>query len=241
MSSPNPADLPLAQQGPISAFYGHDFGQTPLRALPGLRGGAGRRISLAEKLRPLEEKRARERQGTSGPGELGGKPLPQVLAEGDRLDREVNAKVADAAGVGGAVGESYRARLAIAEAASVDEVKDIRNQLARRNLTAAQRITLAEKLRPFEKKRAQEQQLATLKKGDEAPVPQVLGERDEHKREVDAKVAKAAGVSRETVRKHKVIQKEGTPEMKAAVTTGKVSIDAAYKKTRSSQTGPGGR
>jgi len=99
----------------------------------------------------------------------------------------------------------------------------IRNQLARRNLPPHERARLVLLLKPVieEKIRNKEhQRKTTSQKSDESPM------------RTDEEVAKLAGVSKDTVRKVEVIEKEAAPEVKEAVRKGEISVNKAYKATR---------
>ena len=52
----------------------------------------------------------------------------------------------------------------------------------------------------------------------------------ENDRETNAQIAEQAGVSRETIRKVERIEQQATPEVKAALKAGDLSINAAYNK-----------
>lgn len=132
----------------------------------------------------------------------------------------------------------------------------IKNQFGRRNLSAYDRSLLALKLKPFIAAKAKERQLATqnnntakkLRETKEA-VPQISVEQSEtliecssflkdkceevvlpkQTRETNHQVAQMAGVSRDTIAKVEKIEQAATPEIKAALKTGELSINAAYK------------
>ncbi|NHZ40096.1 hypothetical protein [Massilia aquatica] len=97
----------------------------------------------------------------------------------------------------------------------------IENQLGKRNATDYVRAALALKLKPLLEQRAKDRMMA----GRPDPVQnsaQGVGKT----RDV---IAKAAGVSHDTVRKVEQIEASATPEVKAAVRAGEISINAAAK------------
>ena len=102
---------------------------------------------------------------------------------------------------------------------SEDDVKEwmIHNQFGRRNLSNFQRSVLALELESVFSARAKERMLSgnpsqTFDKG-----------------RVDEKIGDIAKVSHETIRKVKVIQATATPEVKAKLSTGEVSINQVYQ------------
>jgi len=109
----------------------------------------------------------------------------------------------------------------------------IRNQLARRNLLPHERIRLALLLKPTIEEKAEER----MKAGKANPVTNSAQGRTRKK------VAEAAGVSEDTIRKSEIIEKEASPEVKEAVRKGKMSVNKAYKQTRQpkSKTAPEGK
>lgn len=111
-----------------------------------------------------------------------------------------------------------------------DEAKAwiLQNQLARRNLNDAQRAVIALKLEELIEAKAKERQ-ATSTGGKK---PQLLTKSTKaepvHTRKA---VAKAAGVSEDTIRKVKAVEEKGTPEQKERMLKGEVSINKAYQET----------
>lgn len=95
----------------------------------------------------------------------------------------------------------------------------IQNQLARRNVTDYARTVLALKLKPLIEERSAFRMLA----GKADPV-QISAQGTGRTRDV---IAKAAGVSHDTVRKVELIEESAAPEVKSAVRTGELSINAA--------------
>ena len=95
----------------------------------------------------------------------------------------------------------------------------ILNQLGRRNLTPYARAELALQLEPSIAAKAKENQgRRTDLRKDSAKGP------------IDTKkeVAKAAGVSRDTIRKAKALKERASEEVKQQLRAGKISINAAY-------------
>ena len=106
---------------------------------------------------------------------------------------------------------------------SEDGVKEwmILNQFGRRNLSNYQRSVLALQLEEVFSNKAKEKQKeaggAVRQKSDKAVI--------DTKREL----SKVASVSHDTIAKVKKIQEKATPEVKAKLSTGEVSINAAYQ------------
>lgn len=100
----------------------------------------------------------------------------------------------------------------------------IQHQLGRRNLQPFQRVELALRLEKVIAERAKEKQKA----GGEEKVRQISDEPISTKHELAA----IAGVSHDTIHKAKVIANEATPEVKAALRAGEVSINRAYRDLR---------
>lgn len=101
----------------------------------------------------------------------------------------------------------------------------IRNQLGRRNITPFARTELALKLKPIIAKQAKENQGARtdiLPKSAKSDKP--INTRQE--------IAKAAGVSGDTVAKVEKIIESAPDEVKADLRAGKVSINKVYNETR---------
>ena len=100
----------------------------------------------------------------------------------------------------------------------------IKNQFGRRNLSAYTRSELALKLAPLVEARAKANQLATLKQNA------VLQKSAERSAPIDTRreIAKAAGVSHDTVMKVKKIAEKAPEEVKAKLRTGEISINKAH-------------
>lgn len=99
----------------------------------------------------------------------------------------------------------------------------ILNQFSRRNLPLYERARLALRLKPVISAKAKENQLSTLKQN--STVSQKSVERIDTQKEL----ARAAGVSHDTIAKVEKIEKTATPETKEQLRTGELSINQAYK------------
>jgi transposase-like protein len=126
--------------------------------------------------------------------------------------------------------QQYGLPFRMAEAQGISTREDaqiwiVRNQLGRRNLTDFQRIELAEWLRPLFEERARENQ------GIRTDLPQTFAE-GLTPVETREKIAKAAGVSRETVRKAEVILEEADEPTKEALRRGTRKIHGVYQGLR---------
>lgn len=97
----------------------------------------------------------------------------------------------------------------------------IMHQFGRRNLSNYQRSVLALQLEDVFKAKAKEKQVqsggAVILKSEQPPIVAIK------------EVAKIASVGHDTIAKVKVIQAVATPEVKAQLSTGEVSINQAYK------------
>lgn len=109
----------------------------------------------------------------------------------------------------------------------------IENQFGRRNLSKYDRSALALKLKPLYEEEAKRKQVSTLKRGLEIPVSQKSDERG-HIR-TDERIAKIAGVSRDTIRKVEAIEQaaeagdQKAVEVREELRSGeKKSIHGAY-------------
>ena len=99
-------------------------------------------------------------------------------------------------------------------------------QLGRRNLSPIQRIAIAEKYRSIYEKQARANQLSGLKQNQNT-VSQNSSKRTEPI-DVRAKLAETAGVSTDTYSKGKKILDSDNEEVKKAVLSGEMSINAGY-------------
>jgi len=109
-----------------------------------------------------------------------------------------------------------------------DEVKQwiIQNQLGRRNITPFVRAELALKLKPLIQKKAKGQQIrksVSQKSVEQKPI------------DTQKELAKAAGVSHDTIHKVEVIQKKASPEAIKDLKSGKTSINKVYSDIRASE------
>lgn len=98
----------------------------------------------------------------------------------------------------------------------------IKNQFGRRNLSAYDRSILALKLKPVIAAKAKERMLA----GKANPT------QNSAQGETRQEIAKAAGVSHDTIAKVERIEQQATPEIKAALKSGDMSINQAYKEIK---------
>jgi DNA-binding XRE family transcriptional regulator len=102
----------------------------------------------------------------------------------------------------------------------------VRNQLGRRNITDFVRGELALRAKPIIEARAKAKQ-ATSTGG---AIPQLMQKSAEAAPVTTrAELAKAAGVSHDTIRKIEKIQETATPEVLASVRSGEISINVANK------------
>ena len=98
----------------------------------------------------------------------------------------------------------------------------IKNQLGRRNITAFVRSELALKLKPLIAAKAKANQRASG-----GAVPQKSAKPVDTRQEL----ARAAGVSHDTIHKVETVIEKGTPEVKAKARSGEISINTAYNLT----------
>lgn len=104
----------------------------------------------------------------------------------------------------------------------------IKNQFGRRNLSAYDRSVLALKLKPLIAEKAKEKQVETLRQN------MTVSQKSDERKEVSTKkeLAKIAGVSHDTIAKVEKIERQATPEVKAQVKNGTLSINQAYQTVR---------
>ena len=109
---------------------------------------------------------------------------------------------------------------------SEDEVKEwmILNQFGRRNLSAYQRSVLALELEDVFRIKAKEKQ-----KEAGGAVPQISAKAPIETRK---ELSKVASVSHDTIAKVKKIQEKAPDEIKTKLSTGEISINAAYKEIK---------
>jgi DNA modification methylase len=108
-----------------------------------------------------------------------------------------------------------------------NDVKEwmINNQFGRRNLSNYQRSVLALQLEEVFSEKAKEKML----KGKPT---QIFGEGNRKENETNNKIGDIAKVSHETIRKVKKIEAIATPEVKAQLSTGELSINQAYQEIK---------
>lgn len=97
----------------------------------------------------------------------------------------------------------------------------IRNQFARRNLAPFQRLELSDKLRPILERRARERQRC----GPGGLLLQNSGKAVH----VDSELAKASGLSRDTIAKGRVLIERAPEPLKRELRAGHVSIHSAFQ------------
>ena len=99
-------------------------------------------------------------------------------------------------------------------------------QLGRRNLSPIQRIAIAEKYRSIYEKQARENM--SLGGGDKkSPLPYLVNP-IENRIDTTKKLAEVAGVGKETYRMGAKILNSDNEEVKQAVLSGEMSINAGY-------------
>lgn len=117
-------------------------------------------------------------------------------------------------------------------------------QLGRRNLSPIQRIAVAEKYRPIYEKQARENKQAAMQearrsnynnKNEQLSQNSSTTVDIENKIDVRAKLAETANVSTDTYSKGKKILDSDNNEVKNAVLSGEMSINAGYNKIRESE------
>ena len=102
----------------------------------------------------------------------------------------------------------------------------IYNQFGRRNISLYNRSLLALQLKPIFEQRAKENLIVAAQKtntGSQISVKAV---------DTQKELAKIAGVSHDTIHKVEKIEQTATPETKAQIKSGNVSINQAYQATR---------
>lgn len=99
----------------------------------------------------------------------------------------------------------------------------LKNQLGRRNLPSYVRAQLALRLKPIIAEKAKKKQSegggAVRQKSDKAVI------------DTKKELATIAGVSHDTIHKVEVVEKHGTPEIKAKARSGEISTNEAYRQT----------
>lgn len=103
----------------------------------------------------------------------------------------------------------------------------IKNQFGRRNLPAYERAKLALRLKPVISEKAKENQ-----RGGQGGI--LLSQKSVEAKPVDTQkeLAKAAGVSHDTIAKVEKIERQAAPEVKEQLRKGELSINQAYQTVR---------
>lgn len=110
----------------------------------------------------------------------------------------------------------------------------IDNQLGRRNLIKYDEVLLQDKRADILRQIAKQKQLSG--KADHPKKSWEGSERQRHREnETDYKIAQSAGVSEDTVRKVRAIEKHATPDIKRRVREGSLSINQGFLSTRPKQ------
>lgn len=116
----------------------------------------------------------------------------------------------------------------------------IRNQLGRRNLPNYERARLALQLKPLlaEEAKKRQREAGGDRRSEEykESLPQKSAEPKNS--EVRDELAKAAGVSHDTIHKVEVIEEKAAPEVKEQLRKGEVSINKAYNEIRQAEREP---
>jgi len=108
----------------------------------------------------------------------------------------------------------------------------IKNQLGRRNLTDAQRVMLALQLKPSLQAKAKDNQKSGGSTGGKSDTKGSQNSvKASEKVDVQKDIAKAAGVSHDTVHKVETVLRDADDQTKAEMLANKVSIHAAHRKT----------
>jgi len=99
----------------------------------------------------------------------------------------------------------------------------IKNQFGRRNLSAYDRARLALKLKPV---------LAEKAKENQGTRNDICQKSDKSSIDTKKEIARAAGVSHDTIAKVEKIESKATPEVKNQIRSGELSINQAYQQIR---------
>lgn len=114
------------------------------------------------------------------------------------------------------------------------------NQKNRRNLNNYQLAEIALKLKPVIEEKAKEKQLSSLKqntvnqKSDERTADKKPPEEDRKPINTLNELSKIAGVSRDTIHKVEVIEKEAPEDIKTKAKVGEITVNSAYNITKAS-------
>lgn len=123
----------------------------------------------------------------------------------------------------------------------------VRNQKGRRNLSRYDIVTLEDKERGIlagqaKKKLGGDHTSEEFKEASDKKSCQLLTRQEQNRRErankTDYKIAKAAGVSEDTVRKVRLINEKATEQTKQLVREGKLSINQAYNSVQPKRPDP---
>lgn len=98
----------------------------------------------------------------------------------------------------------------------------IKNQLGRRNITAFVRSELALRLKPIIAEKAKRKQASHTEQGYQKSDKAVHTTKE---------LARAAGVSHDTIHKVETVMEHGTPEIQAKARSGEISTNEAYRQT----------
>lgn len=101
----------------------------------------------------------------------------------------------------------------------------IKNQFGRRNLPAYERARLALRLKPVIAEKAKAQQIRTEEN-------RVCQKSDKQAIDTKKELAKAAGVSHDTIAKVETIEAKASPETKAMLRKGDITINKVYQEIR---------
>lgn len=110
----------------------------------------------------------------------------------------------------------------------------ILNQFGRRNLPAYERARLALRLKPVIAEKAKENKVSAANRMNASVGNNVSTEICENVRPIDTQkeIAKAAGVSHDTIAKVEKIERKAAPEVKEQLRKGEMSINQAYQTVR---------
>lgn len=110
----------------------------------------------------------------------------------------------------------------------------ILNQFGRRNLPAYERARLALRLKPVIAEKAKENKVSAANRMNASVGNNVSTEICENVRPIDTQkeIAKAAGVSHDTIAKVEKIERQATPQIKEQLRNGELSINQAYKEIK---------
>ena len=121
-----------------------------------------------------------------------------------------------------------------------DEVKlwMIRNQLARRNITDAKRVVLNLMLKPVLAAKAKENLVTSTGGAQPQPLQNSAKAAPPEKLDTRAEIAKASGVSHDTVHRVESVMQKADEPTKAKMLSGEMSINEAYKTVQAPKPAP---